>query len=254
MSDTTSFTELVPTTGRVVDLLRDITDEPRSALADRPWVYSNMVTSLDGAISIDGLSEALGGPADQALFGALRSVADVILVGATTAIEENYRPASDRHAAARVARGQQPRPTIAILTRSLSIEPGHRVFADPSARPLIITTSTAPADRRDALSEVADLVTAGDDDIDLAVALAELADRGHQRALLEGGPTVNGQFIAADLIDEWNISVSPRLTGGDSVRAAHGPDPGASRSMTLTRLWLADGMLFGRWVRAEHHD
>ncbi|MEZ5227558.1 MAG: hypothetical protein R2710_13015 [Acidimicrobiales bacterium] len=56
MSDTTSFTELVPTTGRVVDLLRDITDEPRSALADRPWVYSNMVTSLDGAISIDGLS------------------------------------------------------------------------------------------------------------------------------------------------------------------------------------------------------
>ncbi len=250
MSDEIYFAELVPPTGRGANPLHEVINEPRMAFGGRSWVYSNMVTSLDGGVAIDGVSSALGGPADKAVFDALRSVADVILVGATTVIDENYRPPSDRHRADRLDRGQRPRPTIAIITRSLSIEPTHRVFGDPSARPLIITTTDAPKDRRAALEPVADFIEAGTGDVDLELALGRLHAGGFERALLEGGPTINGQFIANDLVDEWNLSLAPDLVGGESPRSAHGPHPSTARSFDLTRLWLADGMLFGRWVRA----
>ena len=48
---------------------------------DRPWVRVNFVCSLDGAVSVDGVSGGLGTPADKAVFGVLRRLADVILVG-----------------------------------------------------------------------------------------------------------------------------------------------------------------------------
>src|SRR5262245_36804108 len=73
--------------------------DPRSAYAlgrprpgDRPWLLVNMVTSLDGAVAIDGRSGALGGPGDHLVFHALRSLADVILVGAATVRAERYGP------------------------------------------------------------------------------------------------------------------------------------------------------------------
>ncbi len=251
MSDEIIFRELVPPTGRHPVPLHDVGNERRSAFADRPWVYANMITSLDGGVAIDGVSGGLGGPADQAVFASLRAVADVILVGATTAIEEDYRPASDRHRNVRAERGQRPRPVVAIMTRSLSIEPSHRVFADESARPLIITVANAPQDRRSALANVADIIDAGNDDLDLASALRQLRTLGFERALLEGGPTINGQFIAADLVDEWNLSLAPSLISGTSARAAHGPSPIEVADFDLARLWQSGAMLFGRWLRSR---
>ncbi len=221
----------------------------RTALPDRPWVYSNMIASLDGTTTIDGKSGGLGRPSDSAVFSALRARADVIIVGATTVIDEDYRPPGARLAEVRTARGQQPRPRLVILTRSLAIDPDHRVFSDPDNRPLVVTIEEAPADRRSALSAVAELVDAGRDDLDLTRALRILADRGHRLALLEGGPTINGQFVAADAIDEWNLSLAPILAGGDGPRTAHGPRPGEPTEFELVRLWIGDGVLFGRWVR-----
>ncbi len=248
------FTELIPERGRSANPLLDVANEPRTAFDHRPWVYTNMVTTLDGGIAIDGRSGALGGPGDQAVFGALRAVADVILVGASTAVAEDYRPPGDKHRSARLARGQAERPTIAIITRSLSIEPTHRVFSDPDARPSIITVTDAPSQRRSQLAEVADIIDAGTGDIDLGIALEALRGRGHERALLEGGPTLNGQFLAADLIDEWNMTLSPMLAGGDSARAAHGPELATPPDLRLTRLWLDDDTLFGRWITLRPTD
>jgi hypothetical protein len=68
---------------RLPDVVRD----------DRPFVRCNMISSLDGAIAVEGRSGALGGPADRRVFQVLRSLADVIVVGAGTAREEGYGPA-----------------------------------------------------------------------------------------------------------------------------------------------------------------
>ncbi len=251
MPESVDIVELLPHHGRLVDADVDIAAEAREPRADRPWVFTNMIASLDGATTIEGRSGLLGRPSDSTVFSALRALADVVVVGATTVIDEDYRPPGDRLAELRIARGQRPRPQLAILSRSLSIEATHRVFSDPGNRPLVITITDAPPDRRSALAEVADLVDAGQADLDLDRALRALGALGHRLALLEGGPTINGQFVAVDAIDEWNLSLSPLLAGGDGPRTAHGPTPEHPTAFDLVRLWRGDGLLFGRWVRAR---
>lgn len=239
-----------------LDPLTAVAAEERPAPPDRPWVMTNMIASADGATAVDGLSGDLGGPADFAVFTALRARADAILVGAATVRQERYRPPSsddERRLTLRRTRHQQPRPLIAVVTGRLDLDLDLPLFADPSYRPLILTGAAAPTAARERLETVADVVTVGDDGVDLAAGLAELHRLGHRVVLAEGGPSLNGQLIADDLIDEWNLSVSPLLAGGPSARPAHGPLPvGPPRQMSLARVWLADELLFCRWVRPRH--
>ena len=223
------------------------------ATLGRPWVLTNMIASADGATAVGGLSGPLGGPADKSVFGALRAVADAIVVGASTVREEGYRAptgGNDRLRAMRAERGQEERPLVAVITASLSLDPDLPLFADPTYRPLVVTVDDAPAERRQAIERVADVVTTGTGRVDLGSALAELGRRGHRVVLAEGGPSLNGQLIADDLIDEWNLTLSPLLAGGTSSRPATGADlvpPGLT--MSLARVWLEDDLLFCRWVR-----
>jgi riboflavin biosynthesis pyrimidine reductase len=221
----------------------------------RPWVFTNMIASADGATAVNGVSGDLGGPADQAVFAALRSVADAIVVGASTVRRERYRPPGDGGEQGRVrrlGRGQPERPLVVVISASLALDPSLPLFGDPSYRPLIITVDDSPPEQRRALSAVADVVVAGSERVDPATALALVAERGCRTALAEGGPSLNGQLLAADLIDEWNLTLSPLLVGGRSPRPAFGNDlvpPGIA--LTLTRVWLADDLLFCRWVRSS---
>jgi riboflavin biosynthesis pyrimidine reductase len=64
----------------------------RPRLTSRPWIILSMISSADGAVSIDGVSGGLGGPADRAVFRHLRSIADGVIVGAETVRQESYSP------------------------------------------------------------------------------------------------------------------------------------------------------------------
>ena len=57
---------------------------------DRSFVRVNMISTLDGATSFAGRSGGLGGPGDKLLFSVLRSLSDLVLVGAGTARAEHY--------------------------------------------------------------------------------------------------------------------------------------------------------------------
>jgi 5-amino-6-(5-phosphoribosylamino)uracil reductase len=85
--------------------------------------------------------------------------------------------------------------------------------------------------------------------VDLNLLLQDLRSRGIHRVLLEGGPELNGQFIAEGLVDEWNLTIAPVLLSGQSSRSAHGPDPRERTQLSLKRLWQSQDSLFGRWVR-----
>lgn len=236
--------------------------EPRSHPDRRPWVFTNMVTSLDGAAAVDGLSGALGDDDDRSMFRALRASADAILVGSGTANAEGYRPPalSPEVVASRAATGRNPRPIIAVASASLSIDPHLELFTDPEYRPIVFTTERASAQRRAALDDRADIVTLGPDHVDLRAAVAHLGAAGYATVLGEGGPTLNGQLIRAGLIDEWNLTLAPMLVGGAAPRPAHGPAQEASGSADeagqlpdyeLARLWRGDRALFGRWIKPD---
>lgn len=221
----------------------------RPARAGRPWVLVNMVASVDGATALEGTSGGLGGPADKVVFSAIRAVADVILVAARTARAESYGPprTPPERRAERIARGQSPFPRLAVITASLDLDVDGPRFADAAEPPLVFTVADAPQDRRDSIVGRAEVVDMGDGLVDLPGVLGDLHKRGARTVLVEGGPGLNGQLVAAGLVDELNVSVSPLLVGGDSSRLAHGA-AARPRTLSLSHLWTADDLLFARYL------
>ena len=98
-------------------------------------------------------------------------------------------------------------------------------------------------------AEVADVITAGDKGVDLAQALRELAERGHENVLAEGGPGIAAQLAGADLIDELCLTVSPLLAGGDAKRILDGGLLRPPARLELEHVLESDGYLFLRYRR-----
>ena len=192
----------------------------RAPVGDRPWVMVNMVASIDGAAWVDGLSRGLSSRADKALFAALRDRADVILVGARTANAERYGPA--RRSGAR----------IAVVSATLGFDHDLPLFAAPTdppdggsadrpdrgALPLVVTTCDADLAGLRSLEGRAELIRAGRGTVDLAVALRRLGESGARVVLCEGGPRLNAGLLAADLIDEINVTFAPLAVGTSAPR------------------------------------
>ena len=238
-------------------LLPDPTDRVDTleayALPDRgrPHLRVNMVSSLDGAAAVEGRVGILSGTADGTLLHELRSLCDVLLVGAGTIRAEGYGPLelSDEQQRRRLDAGQDAVPRLAVLTRSLDLDLAAPVFTGATARPLVITTERAPATRRDEAAAVADVVVAGRDDVDLTVALAELTRRGLSRVLSEGGPHVLAAMFAADLVDELCVAVAPVVTAGSELRISAGPALDPPRARHLAHVLEQDEFLFLRYTR-----
>ncbi|MFF7455318.1 pyrimidine reductase family protein [Kitasatospora sp. NPDC008115] len=217
----------------------------------RPWLRANMVAGLDGGARLDGLSEGLSGDADKRIFGVLRALSDVVLVGAETVRAEGYRPARARadFAEARRAAGQAPAPAIAIVSRSLGLDLAAPLFTEPLVRTVVITTEDAPVRSLAAVTEVADVIAVGRGTVDLRAAVAALAGRGWTRMLTEGGPRLLGQLAAEDLLDELCLSLAPLLTGGDAPRVLHDAQLPDVQRMRLVSLIEQEGFLFTRYLR-----
>ena len=228
--------------------------ELRPAPEDRPWTVVNMVASIDGATTVDGRSGGLGGPADLAMFRALRELPDAILAGAGTVRTEDYGPVrtSDEGRARRRARGQSEVPRLVVVSASLHLDPAARLFSDPAQRPILVTCDATPDDRRRRLAEVADVLVAGDATVDLREAMRALRDIGAEVVLCEGGPSINAQLLDADLVDEWCQTISPVLSTGPSGRGTAAPADGPVRGLALRRVIVDDdGVVLLRYARAS---
>ena len=215
---------------------------------DRPWVMLNMISSLDGGTSVSGKSSGLGDDDDFELFKAIRAVPDVVLVGARTVLAEDYQPVTldAERRERRAAMGMPEVPTLAIVSGRLSIDPEARVFGDPEHKPLLMTSTEANPSKLVLIGDSADVAILPD--LNPATILAHLG--AARVVLVEGGPTLNGQFAAAGLIDEVNLSTSPTLLSGDSARIARGPQLIPPQAMAIDRVLLGEHLLFVRYLRA----
>lgn len=239
--------QLLPVPRHPVDLLEVYGDPPFAA--GRPGVRLNMIASVDGATVVEGLSGGLGGPGDRRVFTVLRSLADVVLVAAGTTRAEGYGPAviAPADQDARRRRDQAPVPPIAVVSRSLRLDWESRFFSAATVRPVVITVSGAPAEDRERAAGVADVVVAGDVDVDLARAVAVLGDRGARSVLAEGGPTLNGQLASAGLLDEVCLTLSPKLASGTAKRILAGAPLTVPAGLALASVCEEDGFLFLRY-------
>jgi riboflavin biosynthesis pyrimidine reductase len=226
---------------------------PAGTTGQPAWVGLCMVTSLDGAVSVDGRSGGLGGPADLLSLSRLRASNDVSIVGAGTVRQERYGPLTGGAArrADRERRGLTPSPRLAIITSSGRLDPELPVFGDPAERPLVLVSSAADPEALAALAEVAEPHVIDEVPLSPQAILERLVSLGLPRILCEGGPRLNHAMLEADLIDEAFLTLAPTAVGGPATRIIHG-DAEVRRDLDLVSVMEHGGDLLLRYRHPRH--
>jgi riboflavin biosynthesis pyrimidine reductase len=190
-----------------------------------PLLYANFVASLDGVVALPGEIQSnrmisAHSEADRFVMGLLRSFADAVLVGAGTlrgsprttwTAEHAYPPAALPFGELRRLRGRPPRPTLAVLSGSGSLDPRHPALEEGA---LVLTSDRGAARLHGRLPGAATVLAIGAEaPLDPAAVVAALRERGHELILSEGGPIAFGALVAAGLVDELFLTTSPLLAG-----------------------------------------
>lgn len=190
-------------------------------------IYSNFVSSIDGVATLGSTPSAgsvISGrdQADRFLMGLLRACADAVLLGAGTlratpghhwTAEHIFPSLAGQFAELRRRLGRDPQPRLFVITNSGDIDPRHPALMGGAT---IVTTPGGAAGLRGKLPPSCDVLenrhTGG---VEMAEVAAALRERGYGVVLTEGGPTMMGQLIAASLLDEVFLTVSPVIAGRD---------------------------------------
>lgn len=178
----------------------------------RPFVTGKTAMSLDGRTATTrGESQWITSEASRKFGHGMRREADAILVGANTVIADDpaltARMESTTHYPLRV-----------VLDSTARTSPGAKVYEHNGKGALLVTTNNAPADRLAAFQEVnVDTLTLPANDNGrpaLRALLKALYERDIHHLMIEGGGEVLGAFFDADLLDEIEIFIAPKLIGG----------------------------------------
>ncbi|MEJ7800165.1 MAG: dihydrofolate reductase family protein, partial [Ilumatobacter sp.] len=212
--------------------ISDAYGDARHPHPDRPWIGVCMVTSLDGSVAVDGTSGALGNQNDLDVLLTLRRIADMLIVGAGTARGEGYGPP------------KKPGQRIGVVTNSGNIDLDSELFT--SGAGFVVTANTT-----DLGDTHVDVLRTGTDQVDIVEAVTRLDEimPGVRYVQAEGGPHLNGSLLDADLVDELDVTISPRLVGGDGPRLTAGANATIRNFRVSHLLADDDGFVFGRYIR-----
>lgn len=174
------------------------------------FVFSNLAISLDGKISTrDRKLTHLGTPEDRRHMLALRSECDAVLNGAET-LRAWRRPLLVPGAA------EQPHNVI-LSSRLQGVSPGWDFFKPPTVRRILIVGHEAPKARLKLFERSCDIIRLRKPSSRHPVArqiLSGLSGCGVERLLIEGGGSVMWEFARLNLIEEYHVTVAPRVIGG----------------------------------------
>ncbi len=184
---------------------------------DRPFVFINMVTTVDGkAVAPDDDHPLFGGQHDRPTQLQLRAHADALLYGATTG--KDVPPGEFLDADFQVARkaaGRGPLMKFVLISHGGHLADSDKIFSNPQFTPIVYVPGSVKLELQNA-----DVRQAGSGDtLDLTAMSRELKERdGVDVAICEGGPSTNQPLLAAGLIDEFFVTVAPKIFGGKPIR------------------------------------
>lgn len=190
---------------------------------DRPYVFINMVMSVDGRTVIEGTERGLGSKTDQRLMRELRSLADIVLNGAGTlrASGSSSRLNDADLEAYREARGRPRVPTAAVITNSGDLPLERAIFTADDFPAVIYVGAEAPAERVDAIAATGRPVVRLPARAPLPWLLGHARhELGARAMLVEGGAALNGALFDAGLVDEFFLTLGPRIVGGREATPA----------------------------------
>jgi len=204
----------------------------------RPWVATNMVTSIDGRAQLDGTAEGLGSRVDRRLMQAYRAAFDAVASGAgTLRADDFFSRLADDLAAARAGAGRSPQPMALVVAGHRPVPSDRRWFGYDDQRRVVAVGSGSPHAAVQPLSGVETWV-APTAEPQPAWLLERLGAEGVSSLLLEGGPTLNAAFLAAGVLDELFWTVGPRFVANRAlpmVAPADLPAPVEARLLSAHR-------------------
>ncbi len=204
------------------ELLRELVQQA-PVPSDRPYLFLNMVSSVDGRATIAGSSCGLGDDADTQFLLELRGVADAVLIGVGTVRAEGYGRlvGTQQTRVDRKVRGLLPDPPAVIVSRRFDIPWDAGLFSAPD-QPVIIFTETMDA----AIPEVrAPVEIVNFRDCSLPQVVKYLRTKRNIKLLLcEGGPTLNGALFDSKLVDDLFLTLAPVIKGNEPVAGDAGRD------------------------------
>ncbi|QBI53391.1 RibD family protein [Streptomonospora litoralis] len=199
----------------------------------RPYTLLSCAMSLDGFIDDAGPERLrLSSAEDFNEVDELRAGCDAILVGAGTVRSDDPRllVRSARRRARRIAEGRTGDLVKVVLSGSGRVDPASRVFTTGDAAKLVYVQPAAReaiarrfADAGRGEAGGASRVEVLDTGPDLCAVLADLAARGVERLLVEGGTGVHTRFLSAGLADEMRIAIAPFFVGDAAAPRFVGP-------------------------------
>ncbi len=202
---------------------------------DRPYVYINMVTTIDGKILSGNRDESvadLGSKVDHKLLRRLEATADAVMIGAQTlrSTDANWSPRTAKRI---------------VVTRSGDLPHDHAFFHEKA---LI----AAPGSSNFDLPPHAKIIRAGNDSVDFELLLSRLKSLGINRLLVLGGSILNGQLLEKDLADELFLTIAPKVKLGTNVPTYAGGNPfprDRVQSFKLLENHAFEGEIFLRYRR-----
>lgn len=178
---------------------------------DRPYVFINMVTTIDGKIITGGRDEAvqdLGSAVDHATMHATEEAADGIIIGSTT-----IKATPRMNLPAKLKRY--------CVTGKGGLDPGHDYFATASEGAWLVMPASSPDPGPEFQT-----IRAGGDHLDPREALRIIRqDHGVRHLLCEGGAELNATLLRHDLVDELFWTIAPKIKLGRDLPNYAGGEP-----------------------------
>lgn len=248
-----TFNQLLPEPGRAdADALIGAAGFEELAGPERPHTLVNFVATADGSVTFQGRSGAIGDEGDRAMFHTLREHVDAVLAGTGTLRTERYGRilGKEERRQRRTAAGRTPEPLACVITRSGELPLDIPLFGEPEAR--IVVFSPTPLSLPGVAASVHLEVVDGSTERSLPWIMRRLREHYDVRSLLcEGGPSLFASLLHDELVDEFFLTIAPKLAGGSAgpTVATGAPLPDLAR---LQILWLLerDASLFVRYRRA----
>ena len=180
-------------------------------------VVVNAAMSADGKLSTREREQvAVSGPDDFDRVDALRAESDAVMVGVGTVLADDPSLTVDDEARRERRRdaGKPENPARIVADSRIRTPTDARVL-DDRATTYLLTSEAAPQDFVSAVTEAGgEVVSAGDQQVDLAAALSQLESRGIDRLMAEGGGELIFSLFEAGLVDELSVFVGPSVIGG----------------------------------------
>jgi 5-amino-6-(5-phosphoribosylamino)uracil reductase len=181
---------------------------------ERPYTLLSCSVSMDGYIASAASRLLLSNEADFDRVDAVRASCDAILVGARTVRNDNPRllVRSKARQEERTARGLAPSPMKVTVTCRAELDARADFFTTGETEKLVYCARSSVREARRRLEPVATVVDGGHT-VEMCTLSNDLAARGVERLMVEGGATVHTQFLTADLVDELQLVVAPVFVG-----------------------------------------